>query len=175
MLLSRPPLWCSGVLCSEDGFAFSLLLLESLSLMMSYCRQNSAMTAAGRGDRNYSVHNTPMDECTHTVTDTYCTFIHSIPMHTCCICRCQACALRHEHLPHTHTHAHAHTHLDVPLVVCYSSPHCLSTLHSNPHLINDIPEMLGSLQVPSWNTQLTLTGEHKCELIHKVISMQTEC
>ncbi len=48
LLLSSPPLWCSGVLLSDDGLAFSLLLLESLSLMMSYCRQNRAITAAGR-------------------------------------------------------------------------------------------------------------------------------
>ena len=46
LLLSSPPLWCSGVLLSDDGLAFSLLLLESLSLMMSYCRQKRAITAA---------------------------------------------------------------------------------------------------------------------------------
>ncbi|TNN82594.1 hypothetical protein EYF80_007112 [Liparis tanakae] len=48
LLLSSPSLWCSGVLLSDDGLAFSLLLLESLSLMMSYCRQNRAITAAER-------------------------------------------------------------------------------------------------------------------------------
>lgn len=47
LLLSRPPLWCSGVLLSEEGLTFSLLLLESLSFMISYCRQNRAITAAG--------------------------------------------------------------------------------------------------------------------------------
>ncbi len=46
LLRRRPPLWCSGVLLSEDGFTFSLLLLESLSFIMSYCRQNKAITAA---------------------------------------------------------------------------------------------------------------------------------
>lgn len=48
LLRSSPPLGRSGVLCSEDGFVFSLLLLESLSLMMSYCLQKRAITAAGR-------------------------------------------------------------------------------------------------------------------------------
>lgn len=51
LLLSSPPLWCSGVLRSDDGLAFSLLLLESLSLMMSYCRQNSAITAGRERER----------------------------------------------------------------------------------------------------------------------------
>lgn len=46
LLRSSPPLGRSGVLCSEDGFVFSLLLLESLSLMMSYCLQKRAITAA---------------------------------------------------------------------------------------------------------------------------------
>lgn len=48
LLRSSPPLGRSGVLCSEDGFVFSLLLLESLSLMISYCLQNRAITAAER-------------------------------------------------------------------------------------------------------------------------------
>jgi len=48
LLRSSPPLGRSGVLCSEDGFVFSLLLLESLSLMMSYCLQKRAITAAER-------------------------------------------------------------------------------------------------------------------------------
>lgn len=57
LLLSRPPpLWCSGVLLSDIGLAFSLLLLESLSLMMSYWRQKRAITAAGSDARDgYSV------------------------------------------------------------------------------------------------------------------------
>lgn len=46
LLRSSPPVGRSGVLCSEDGFVFSLLLLESLSLMMSYCLQKRAITAA---------------------------------------------------------------------------------------------------------------------------------
>lgn len=49
LLRSSPPEGRSGVLCSEDGFVFSLLLLESLSLMMSYCLQKRAITAAERG------------------------------------------------------------------------------------------------------------------------------
>lgn len=48
LLRSSPPLGRSGVLCSEDGLVFSLLLLESLSLMMSYCLQKRAITAAER-------------------------------------------------------------------------------------------------------------------------------
>ena len=48
LLRSSPPLGRSGVLCSEEGFVFSLLLLESLSLMMSYCLQKRAITAAER-------------------------------------------------------------------------------------------------------------------------------
>lgn len=53
LLLSRPvPLWCSGVLLSDIGLAFSLLLLESLSLMMSYWRQKRAITAAGSDARD---------------------------------------------------------------------------------------------------------------------------
>lgn len=57
LLLSRPvPLWCSGVLLSDIGLVFSLLLLESLSLMMSYWRQKRAITAAGSDARDgYSV------------------------------------------------------------------------------------------------------------------------
>lgn len=56
LLLSSPPLWCSGVLLSDDGLAFSLLLLESLSLMMSYCRQNRAITAARMWERGTHTH-----------------------------------------------------------------------------------------------------------------------
>lgn len=48
LLRSSPPCGCSGVLHSEEFFALSLLLLGSLSLMMSYWRQNRAITPAGR-------------------------------------------------------------------------------------------------------------------------------
>lgn len=47
LLRSSPPPWCSGVLFSEALLAFSLLLLGSLSLMMSYCLQNRAITPGG--------------------------------------------------------------------------------------------------------------------------------
>lgn len=46
LLPSRPPLWYSGVLWPDSGLLFSLLwLLESLSLMISYCLQKRAITA----------------------------------------------------------------------------------------------------------------------------------
>lgn len=48
LVRSRPPTGRSGVLRSDEGFAFSfssLVALESLSLMRSYCLQKSAMTA----------------------------------------------------------------------------------------------------------------------------------
>ena len=47
LLRRRPPLWCSGVLVSDALLVFSLLLLGSLSLIMSYWRQKRAMTPAG--------------------------------------------------------------------------------------------------------------------------------
>lgn len=47
LLRSSPPPWCSGVLFSEALLAFSLLLFGSLSLMMSYCLQNRAITPDG--------------------------------------------------------------------------------------------------------------------------------
>lgn len=49
LLRNSPPVGCSGVLHSEEFLALSLLLLGSLSLMMSYWRQKSAITPAGRG------------------------------------------------------------------------------------------------------------------------------
>lgn len=47
LLRSRPPPWCSGVLVSDALLVFSLLLLGSLSLIMSYWRQKRAMTPGG--------------------------------------------------------------------------------------------------------------------------------
>lgn len=44
LLRRRPPPWCSGVLVSDALLVFSLLLLGSLSLMMSYWRQKRAIT-----------------------------------------------------------------------------------------------------------------------------------
>ena len=44
LLRSSPPCGCSGVLHSDEFLALSLLLLGSLSLMMSYCRQNRTIT-----------------------------------------------------------------------------------------------------------------------------------
>lgn len=49
LLRRRPPPWCSGVLVSEALLAFSLLLLGSLSLIMSYWRQKRAMTPGHAG------------------------------------------------------------------------------------------------------------------------------
>ena len=61
LLLSRPPLWCSGVLRSDSGFTFSLLLLLSVSLMMSYWRQNSAITAEDNKHRTTAVTQAELD------------------------------------------------------------------------------------------------------------------
>ena len=47
LLRRSPPPWCSGVLVSDALLVFSLLLLGSLSLMMSYWRQKRAMTPPG--------------------------------------------------------------------------------------------------------------------------------
>lgn len=47
LLRRRPPPWCSGVLVSDALLVFSLLLLGSLSLIMSYWRQKRAMTPGG--------------------------------------------------------------------------------------------------------------------------------
>lgn len=47
LLRRRPPPWCSGVLVSDALLVFSLLLLGSLSLIMSYWRQKRAITPGG--------------------------------------------------------------------------------------------------------------------------------
>lgn len=49
LLRNSPPVGCSGVLHSEEFLALSLLLLGSLSLIMSYWRQKSAITPGRRG------------------------------------------------------------------------------------------------------------------------------
>lgn len=49
LLRRRPPPWCSGVLVSDALLVFSLLLLGSLSLMMSYWRQKRAITPGKTG------------------------------------------------------------------------------------------------------------------------------
>lgn len=54
LLRSSPPCGCSGVLHSEEFLALSLLLLGSLSLMMSYWRQNRAITPAWQMESNLS-------------------------------------------------------------------------------------------------------------------------
>ena len=54
LLRRSPPPWCSGVLVSDALLVFSLLLLGSLSLMMSYWRQKRAMTPAGTRGRSQS-------------------------------------------------------------------------------------------------------------------------
>lgn len=49
LLRRSPPPWCSGVLVSDALLVFSLLLLGSLSLIMSYWRQKRTMTPGGQG------------------------------------------------------------------------------------------------------------------------------
>lgn len=52
LLRNSPPVGCSGVLHSDEFLALSLLLLGSLSLIMSYWRQNRAITPEGERTTN---------------------------------------------------------------------------------------------------------------------------
>lgn len=55
LLRRSPPPWCSGVLFSDALLVFSLLLLGSLSLIMSYWRQKRTMTPGGQGRQSESL------------------------------------------------------------------------------------------------------------------------